>query len=95
MSDCPVAWRDLHVDPAARADMPGELELVRERLHVVDEDGRVGMGFDAFPAIWNHSSGERWKARLLGMPGIRRLCRAGYNAFTRGLYGWNRRKDCW
>lgn len=95
MAGCPVAWRDVHTDEAARAEMPAELEFVRERLHAVDADGRQQVGFDAFLAIWCRSPGESWKARLFGLPVIRHLAIPGYNLFARALYWWNRHKGRW
>lgn len=95
MADRPVAWKDVHTDEAARTEIPSELEFVRERLHALDEHGELQVGFDAFLAIWRHSPGERWKARSLGLPGIRHLAAMGYNLFARGLYRWNRRRGRW
>lgn len=95
MAGCPVAWRDVHTDEAARAEMPSELESVRERLHAMDEHGNVHVGFDAFLLIWRHSPGEHWKARLFGLPLIRHLSVLGYNVFAWFLYRFNRLRGRW
>lgn len=95
MAGCPVAWRDVHTDEAAREEIPSDIEFVRERLHAVDERGRLNVGFDAFLTIWRHSPGEGWKARLFGLPGVSQCARLGYNVFARGLYRWNRRRGRW
>lgn len=95
MAGCPVAWKDVHNDVEARGELTSDLEFVRERLHAVDEDGNSHVGFDAFLVIWRRSPGERWKARVFGMPVLRQLCTLAYNAFARGLYRWNRRKGRW
>lgn len=95
MGGCPVAWRDVHGDREARRHMPGDLEFVRERLHVVNGAGELHVGFDAFLAIWRLSPGEGWKASLLGLPVLRHLSRGAYNLFARGLYRWNRHRGRW
>lgn len=95
MAGCPVVWKDVHADEAAREEIPAELEFVRERLHAVDWNGDLQVGFDAFLAIWRRSPGERWKAQLFGLPVIRQLATLGYNAFARALYRWNRHKARW
>lgn len=95
MAGCPVAWKDVHTDEAARGEFPSDLEFVRERLHAVDERGNLRVGFDAFLTIWRHSPRERWKARLFGLPVVRHAGRLGYNLFARALYRWNRHRRRW
>ena len=92
---CAVAWRDVHADNAAVRDICAELEFVRERLHAVDKDGQLRVGFDAFLVLWRQSPKDRWKARLLGLPLVRQACRVAYNLFAAGLYRWNRAKKHW
>lgn len=92
---CQVQWADVHRDNEAVAEIGESLEYVRERLHVVDEQGVKRMGVDAFIVLWRHSPKERWKARLLSLPLIHPLAQLGYKAFARLLYRWNRRKGHW
>ena len=40
-------WQDVHADNELVKDVDSQLELVRERLHVKDDDGTVYIGFDA------------------------------------------------
>ena len=95
MGACAVQWKDVHTDTAARAEIPAELEFVRERLHAVNAAGRVMVGVDAAILIWRHSPGEAWKARLFSLPLVHGLASVGYKIFARLLYGWNLRKGHW
>ncbi len=94
-STCEVEWNDVHKDNQLVAEVDAELEFVRERLHVVDENGKLQVGLDAFLTIWNNSPQERWKANLLGLPVIKQAARLGYNLFARALYAWNRSQKHW
>jgi len=94
-SSCEIQWADVHKDNAPVCEVDADLEFVRERLHVVDEAGKLQVGFDAFLAIWKNSPTEQWKARALGLPMIKQACRVAYNVFAAALYKWNRSKNRW
>jgi predicted DCC family thiol-disulfide oxidoreductase YuxK len=94
-SSCEIQWADVHEDNALVSEVNADLEYVRERLHVVDERGKLHVGFAAFLEIWRNSPSERWKARLFGLPIVKQLCGAGYNLFAAALYRWNRSKRHW
>jgi predicted DCC family thiol-disulfide oxidoreductase YuxK len=94
-SACEIQWNDVHKDNDLVAEIGSELEFVRERLHVIDEEGNVEVGFDAFLAIWRNSPSETWKSKILGLAGIKHLCRIAYNVFAAALYRWNRSKNHW
>jgi predicted DCC family thiol-disulfide oxidoreductase YuxK len=94
-SSCEIQWADVHGDNKLVSEVDAELEFVRERLHVVDENGKLHVGFDAFLAIWKNSTSERWKAAVFGLPVIRQLCRVAYNLFAAALYRWNISKKHW
>ncbi|WP_256211917.1 thiol-disulfide oxidoreductase DCC family protein [Nitrosomonas communis] len=95
MEGCSVEWKDIHSNPGFATEIYSEIEQVRERLHVVDEQGQTYIGFDAFLIIWQHSPGEKWKAALLGLPIIKQLGRIAYNQFAAMLYKWNKAKKHW
>ena len=95
MQTCDVEWKDVHSNALLVNELNSRLEFVRERLHVVDEQGQIHIGFDAFLVIWQHSPQERWKARLLGLPVIKSLGRIIYNRFAAWLYRWNLMKQHW
>lgn len=92
---CQVEWADIHKDNAAVGEIGEDLEYVRERLHLVDEQGVKRMGMDAFIVLWRHSPKEHWKARLFSLPLIHGLAQLGYKAFARLLYRWNKAKHHW
>lgn len=95
MQDFEVAWKDVNTDDKLTTEIDSDLEFVRERLHVVDENGDLQVGFDAFIAIWRNSPNEKWKSKLLGLPIIKQLGRTVYNIFAFLLYKWNRSKMHW
>lgn len=94
-SQCEIQWQDVHKQNELVGEIQTDLEFVRERLHVMDENGRLQVGFAAFLAIWRNSPKEKWKSTLLGLPGIRQICSLAYNIFALGLYKWNRSKQRW
>lgn len=94
-SVCQIQWKDVHQENQLASEVDAELEFVRERLHVVDENGNLKVGFEAFLAIWRNSPKETWKARALGLPIIKHLCIVAYNMFAALLYKWNRSKKHW
>ena len=93
MQGCNVQWVDVHQNPQAAQALGLELEQVRERLHVQGADGQLHIGADALAALWSQSPGQRWLGALTRR--LRWLSRPLYNAFARGLYRWNRRRDHW
>jgi len=95
MRGCKVQWRDVHIEQNTCEEIGAEREFVRERLHAVDERGRLRIGVEAFETIWRHSPNERWKAALVSLPGIKQIATLGYNVFARLLYKWNRSKARW
>ena len=95
MQACDVEWKDVHSNVQLVNELDSKLEFVRERLHVVDEQGQTHIGFDAFLVIWQHSAHEQWKAKLLGLPVIKSLGQIIYNRFAAWLYRWNRTKKHW
>ena len=94
-SSCEIQWTDVHKDNQLVAEIEADLEFVRKRLHVIDENGELNVGFDAFLAIWKNSPTESWKAAVFGLPLIKQLCRSSYNLFAAALYKWNKLKKHW
>jgi predicted DCC family thiol-disulfide oxidoreductase YuxK len=90
-----VEWIDIHKDNEAACDVNPDLELVRERLHVVDEDGALHVGAEAFAELWSKTPGQNAWARIVRRPGIRSLSRWLYNGFAALLYRWNRINRRW
>ncbi|MDP5208473.1 DUF393 domain-containing protein [Microbulbifer sp. 2205BS26-8] len=92
---CAVDWEDVHLDNNRVKALNLDLEFVRERLHLVDTEGRLRVGYEAFIAIWENSPGEQWKARVSRIPGLRWCLNKAYNGFARCLYFWNRALKHW
>ena len=90
-----IDWIDVHSDNGAVQEIGGNLEFVRERLHLVTEAGKVQVGSEAFLALWAVTPQQRWLAQMLGMPVLRSLFRWSYNAFAAVLYRWNRLNARW
>lgn len=90
-----IEWIDVHCSNDAVEEIGAELEFVRERLHVVDENGEVHIGSDAFAELWQKTPGQRLMAKLVRIPGLRILSGWLYNGFARSLYRWNRAKGRW
>jgi len=97
MEGCPVQveWIDIHTNADALGVIGAQREFVRERLHVVDENGKIRIGADAFEALWRHTPGQQHAARIVRLPGVRNIVRWSYNAFAAGLYAWNRARGRW
>lgn len=94
-NQCEIDWNDVHSNNNYAQDVSENLELVRERLHVIDENNTLQIGIEAFIAIWQHSPSEQWKVGLLSLPVINPLANAAYNYFARLLYRWNLSKGHW
>lgn len=90
-----VEWIDVHSSNDAVKDIGVDLEFVRERLHVVDEEGEVHVGAEAFAELWQRTPGQSFLARVVRVPGIRQLSGWLYNGFARLLYRWNRMRRRW
>jgi predicted DCC family thiol-disulfide oxidoreductase YuxK len=90
-----IAFRDINCEPEALARFGAGVNDVRRRLHGIDADGRLYVGIDCAIAIWLRTPGDAWIGRLLGLPGLRRVARVGYDRFADLLYAWNRRKGHW
>jgi predicted DCC family thiol-disulfide oxidoreductase YuxK len=93
--DVDIRWTDVHRDAAEIRALGYELEAVRERLHVLDEDGRMHIGADAFAALFRRTPARRRLAAIMQLPAVRQALAAGYNRFAAALYWWNRRRGRW
>ena len=90
-----LEWIDVHQTNEAVAEINSDLEFVRERLHVVDEDGTLHVGADAVAVIWGKTQHQKVLSKLIRTPGIRTLSRWLYNAFAKCLYWRNRKQLRW
>ena len=90
-----VEWIDIHKNANAVGEIGAEREFVRERLHVVDEQGELKVGADAFEVLWRHTPGQTRRARFMRLPVVHTLSRWLYNIFAAGLYALNRARRRW
>ena len=90
-----VDWIDVHRCNEAASDVASSLEFVRERLHVVDENGTIHVGAEALAELWGKTRNQRALSKLVRIPGVRTLSRWLYNGFARLLYWWNRKNLRW
>jgi predicted DCC family thiol-disulfide oxidoreductase YuxK len=59
-----------------------ERRRVRKHMHVRRADGSVAVGVEAFASIWDVLPGWRRLAKVIRLPGLNALARAGYVAFA-------------
>lgn len=58
------------------------VESVNRDLHVIDPEGKLHTGVDAFAHIWSRIPRYSLGQKVIQTPGIHMLARAGYRAFT-------------
>lgn len=92
---CAIEWRDINDDPTALAARGVNIDDVRRKLYVEDDQGRLQVGAAAFAALWCDTPRQRWLGRLLQRAGLSTLARWSYDAFAAALYAWNRRNGRW
>lgn len=88
-------WADLSLSED-REKAIAQLGLTRDalvkRLHVLDGEGRVYSGIEAFIALWEALPRYRWAARLVSLPLIKHGGAAIYNhILAPWLYHWNQK----
>ena len=91
----PVEWIDVRENNEAVGEIGASLEFVRERLHVVDQQGNAHVGADAIAELMTKTPGQRRLARFVRLPGLLGFLRIAYNCFAAMLYRWNRRAGRW
>jgi predicted DCC family thiol-disulfide oxidoreductase YuxK len=91
----PVEWCDVHQDSSILAKYKLDIELVRERLHVINDEGQLKVGIDAFIELWRVSPKDRLKARICALPIIHMLCSISYKAVALLLYRYNIFNNRW
>lgn len=70
-------------DPSFEASRFGlTAQAVNKNMHVMTPEGEVKIGVDAFAHIWSRIEKYRFAAKLIGLPVVRTLARAGYWMFT-------------
>lgn len=69
----PLGWRDISADAGELAAHGLTPEDVKRRLYVLDADGNLMGGVDAFIALWSRMPRYRALAWLARQPGLRQF----------------------
>lgn len=86
----PLRFEDLAAADLARFGL--DADSAARRFHAV-RGGDLLSGLDAFEAVWAELPRWRWLARLLRLPLVRPLARAGYDHLAApALYALHRRR---
>ena len=75
-------WRDIANEPQHLKEINVSQSYALKRLHVIDQDGKIQIGVDAFIAIWRKIPRWRLLAFLCAMPGIKFTLGVLYNKFA-------------
>ncbi|MCB1161558.1 MAG: DUF393 domain-containing protein [Candidatus Krumholzibacteriia bacterium] len=78
-----VHWLDLTRSAAELSAAGIDPGAALERLHAVDETGRVTHGAAALATAWERIPGRRWLAPLLRLPLLRGLAERAYDLVAR------------
>ncbi len=89
----PMGWVDIDAEPDALAARGLTADDVKRRMHAVDADGNLYRSIDAFLLMWRTMPRYRWLARIVGLPGIKQICWAGYEGVLAPIiYSWDKRR---
>jgi predicted DCC family thiol-disulfide oxidoreductase YuxK len=94
-TSCDITWVDVHTTPAAAKELGIDIELIREKLHVRDETGKMNVGASAMAALWRQTPSQLWLAKIVNFPALHWLAEKLYNLFASALYRWNRVLKHW
>ncbi|MBE0511188.1 MAG: DUF393 domain-containing protein [Chromatiales bacterium] len=81
-SHTPIHWRDISKE-SDKLPAGVTQETLLKRFHVIDSQGQLQSGANAFIALWASLPGWRWLARLAAIPGVRPLMEVSYRGFLR------------
>jgi predicted DCC family thiol-disulfide oxidoreductase YuxK len=89
-----LVFADIVADPAAAAALGVDPEDLKRRLHVLDREGRLHAGVDAFLVLWRELPGYRWLGRVVGLPGVRTAAALVYDhVLAPVLYAAQKRRE--
>ena len=75
-------WRDVASEPQHLTKINVTQSDALRRLHVLDPEGNIHVGVDAFITIWKKLPRWRLLASICAVPGIRSILRSAYNKFA-------------
>lgn len=90
--DAPLTWADISREDDWLLRLGLSREEAKRRLHVVDADGRLHVGLDAFIALWQRMPRYRFLARIAGARPVRPVAAWIYDRILApALFAWNKR----
>lgn len=88
-----LLWCDVAKDESALSAYGIDQDKATRRLYVIDREGQLHGGVDAFVVLWSALPRYRWLARLASQPLVKPLAGWVYeNLLAWPLYLWNRRR---
>ena len=75
-------WCDIANEPQHLKEINVSQSSALKRLHVIDQDGKIQIGIDAFIAIWKKLPRWRLLALICSTPGVRSILHWLYNKFA-------------
>ena len=89
--DAPLAWVDISREDAWLTRLNLSRDEAKRRLHVLDEDGRLHVGLDAFLALWRRMPRYHLLAKFAGAKPIRPVAAWVYDhILAPALFAWNK-----
>lgn len=90
-----LGWEDIStgVDAPLLDALGLDREDAKRRMTVLDADGQVHRGVDAFLVLWREMPRYRRLADFIALPGVYHLARIVYDRLLApALYAWNHRR---
>lgn len=88
-----IAFSDAAQDAAPAAALGLTPDRALRRLHAVDAEGKLHVGFDAMLLVWRQVPRTRWMGWLFGLPLVRPVAGWLYeHVVSWSLYHWARRR---
>lgn len=89
----PMAFCDVAADAGPAADLGISPDQALRRLHALDPEGRLHVGFDAMLLVWRGIPRTRWLARLFRLPLVKPVAAWLYeHVVAAALYRWALRR---
>jgi len=87
-----IDWHDISAQPEALEHVGLEFEQAMRRFHVVDPEGMLRSGAEAFIVVWQQLPGWRWLARAVRALRLTPVLEWGYAKWAERR--WRRLQRC-
>lgn len=88
-------WIDINNDTNSCQIINADLEFVRKKLHVANQEGEIKIGAEAVLELWRLTPSDHLKYNFFKLPIIKQAFTVCYNLFAIMLYHWNRLLKHW